>query len=166
MNLNTALILAAGVALVAVLAIARPTMQGAAGPHAEFSEHCEKNLTAVAEWAIREMERQGHPGTYAQRTAIMERIPLACACAGDRLGPVIADDKWALAGQLAGIKYEVELAARTQNASVRTHTEDEARATLKRLMSDNKMSMTELAALSQSVDGTLKACFRRHFSAN
>jgi NADPH2:quinone reductase len=53
---------------------------------------------------------------------------------GDKLGTVVADDKWALAGELTAIKFEAELAARTQNTTVHAHTEAEARAELQRLM--------------------------------
>ena len=161
MNVKTALILAAGVAAVGVL-VARNMVTP--GPHAEFSEACEESLNAVVDWAIAEMERQGGSVSFTQRTTIVARVPAACSCVRDKLGAVVGDDKWALAGTLTAIKFKAELAARTQNTIVHAHTEAEARAELKLLMSDDKISAADIAALSQNIDSTLKTCFRQHFS--
>lgn len=86
------------------------------------------------------------------------------AGARDKIGTVVADDKWALAGKLTAIKFKAELAARTQNQIVHAHTEAEARAELKRLISDDKDSAADIAALSRNIDSTLNACFQQHFS--
>ena len=162
MNVKTALIVVLGVAVAAVLAV--QLVVAPSGPHAEFSEQCEKSLNAVMDWAVGEMERQGGRVSFAERTTTAGRVAGACGCVRDKLGAAVADDKWALAGKLTAIKFEAELAARTQEPTVHAHTEAEARAELNGQMSDDNVSATDIASLSQNIDGTMKACFRQHFS--
>ncbi len=162
MRTSAIVAVAAGVAVVGVLAAKGMAMVTSSSAPAAFSGACNTSLAGAADWTVEEGKRLGKSVGLVQRAVVSLKIPAVCACTHEALQSSVRVERLALAGSLTGTSYKMTIALRAKDATVREHAREAAAADIERLTASQDVSTAEIGLMTRQVDSALKHCFSKY----
>jgi len=140
----------------------------ASTPTGKFTRACEKNHKDAADhlMTVYQEERGENFGVRDMGVMVLHKIGIGgligsvCACAQESLGEQwsATDDRWVVAGKMAGLREKLNYSQSVKDQEVRERAQAAMRSEVRAVMADNGLSLNQLDAMVRTLDGALDDC--------